>query len=234
MQPLGMSRPDTRWSFLLDHSAKNALSHPINSEGSLPLVCICGGSASGKTHFANGLVHQLESVGLSALLLHCDDYYRSPYKPDPLDGFDTINAIDIEALLADVQAARERTLTRLRHYDMASRVVDYKPIAERFLSPGYDLIVVEGAYGPQAILPRVLINVVVYLDTPFWRRVWRRLRRDVRERGRSPISVLHQTFWQMLPGERRFIVPLRQQAHVVVRDPVEACRSVLARITGHG
>jgi uridine kinase len=93
---------------------------------------------------------------------------------------------------------------------------------------------VEGAYGPQAILPRVLIDVVVYLETPFWRRIWRRLRRDVRERGRSPISVLYQSFWQMLPGERRFIVPLRQHAHVVVRDPVEGCRAVLARISGHG
>ena len=229
-----MSRPDSGWRLSLDQSSKNTLNNSNHADGSLPLVCICGGSASGKTHFANGLVHQLESVGLSALLLHCDDYYRSPYKPDPLDGFDTINAIDIEALLSDMQAARERTLTRLRCYDMASRVVDYKPIDDSFLSAGYDLIVVEGAYGPQAILPRILIDVVVYLETPLWRRIWRRLCRDVRERGRSPISVLHQTFWQMLPGERRFIVPLRQQAHVVVRDPVEACRSVLARITGHG
>jgi uridine kinase len=36
----------------------------------------------------------------------------------------------------------------------------------------------------------------------------------------------------MLPGERRFIHPLRQQAHVVVRDPVAGCHAVLARITG--
>ena len=229
-----MSRPDSGWRLSLDQSAKNALNNSNRAEGSLPLVCICGGSASGKTHFVNGLVRQLESIGLTALPLHCDNYYRSRYKPDPIAGFDTINAIDTEALLADLRAARERTLTRLRRYDMASRVVDYRPIDESCLSAGYDLIVVEGAYGPQAILPRVLIDVVVYLDTPLWRRIWRRLRRDVRERGRSPISVLHQTFWQMLPGERRFIVPLRQQAHVVVRDPVKGCRAVLARITSHG
>ena len=98
---------------------------------------------------------------------------------------------------------------------------------------GYDLILVEGAYGPQAILPRFLIAAVVYVDTPIWRRIWRRLPRDVRERGRSPMSVLNQILSQMLPGERRFIDPLREQAHVVVRDPVEGCRAVLARITGH-
>ena len=229
-----MSRPDSGWRLSLDQSTKNTLNNLNHADGSPPLLCICGGSASGKTHFVNGLVRQLESIGLTTLSLHCDNYYRSRYKPDPIAGFDTINAIDTEALLADLQAARERTLTHLRHYDMSSRVVVYRPIGESCLTAGYDLIVVEGAYGPQAILPRVLIDVVVYLETPLWRRIWRRLCRDVRERGRSPISVLHQTFWQMLPGERRFIVPLRQQAHVVVRDPVEGCRAVLARITSHG
>ena len=229
-----MSRPDSGWRLSLDQSTKNTLNNLNHADGSPPLLCICGGSASGKTHFVNGLVRQLESIGLTALSLHCDNYYRSRYKPDPIAGFDTINAIDTEALLADLQAAREGTLTHLRHYDMSSRVVVYRPIGESCLTAGYDLIVVEGAYGPQAILPRVLIDVVVYLETPLWRRIWRRLCRDVRERGRSPISVLHQTFWQMLPGERRFIVPLRQQAHVVVRDPVEGCRAVLARITSHG
>tara|TARA_B100000482_G_scaffold108257_1_gene78135 strand:- start:52 stop:708 length:657 start_codon:yes stop_codon:yes gene_type:complete len=218
----------------LDQSTKNTLNNLNHADGSSPLLCICGGSASGKTHFVNGLVRQLDSIGLTALHLHCDNYYRSRYKPDPIAGFDTINAIDTEALLADLQAAREGTLTHLRRYDMSSRVVVYRPIGESCLTAGYDLIVVEGAYGPQSILPRVLVDVVVYLETPLWRRIWRRLCRDVRERGRSPISVLHQTFWQMLPGERRFIVPLRQQAHVVVRDPVEGCRAVLARITSHG
>ena len=229
-----MSRPDSGWRLSLDQSTKNTLNNLNHADGSSPLLCICGGSASGKTHFVNGLVRQLESIGLSALPLHCDNYYRSRYKPDPIAGFDTINAIDTEALLVDLRAAREGTLTHLRQYDMSSRVVVYRPIGESCLTAGYDLIVVEGAYGPQAILPRVLIDVVVYLETPLWRRIWRRLCRDVRERGRSPISVLHQTFWQMLPGERRFIVPLRQQAHVVVRDPVEGCRAVLARIAGHG
>ena len=229
-----MSRPDSGWRLSLDQPTKNTLNNLNHADGSPPLLCICGGSASGKTHFVNGLVRQLESIGLTALSLHCDNYYRSRYKPDPIAGFDTINAIDTEALLADLRAAREGTLTHLRRYDMSSRVVVYRPIGESCLTTGYDLIVVEGAYGPQAILPRVLIDVVVYLETPLWRRLWRRLCRDVRERGRSPISVLHQTFWQMLPGERRFIVPLRQQAHVVVRDPVEGCRAVLARITSHG
>ena len=46
----------------------------------------------------------------------------------------------------------------------------------------------------------------------------RRLRRDQQQRQRSARYVLQQTLLQTLPGERRFIHPLRRQADVVVRD----------------
>lgn len=234
MERAGMSRPGNGRGHWLELSPMNNSDIQIDDDGDCPIVCICGASASGKSHFAHLLVSQFEAVGLTSLLLQCDNYYRCAYAPDPIYGFDTIDAIDVDALLADLHAARQGTLTRLRQYDMGSRAVGYRPIDESFLSARYDLIVVEGAYGPQAILSRVLIDAVVYLETPLWRRVIRRLPRDVRARGRSPMSVLNQMLWQMLPGERRFIVPLRQQADVVVRDPVEGYRAVLARITGHG
>ena len=93
-----MSRPDSGWRLSLDLSTKNTLNNLNHADGTSPLLCICGGSASGKTHFVNGLVRQLESIGLTALPLHCDNYYRSRYMPDPIAGFDTINAIDTEAV----------------------------------------------------------------------------------------------------------------------------------------
>ena len=228
-----MSRPGRGRPHWVELSPKNNSNVQIDNDGHSPIVCICGGSASGKSYFANVLISQFEAVGLTALLLQCDNYYRSAYSPEPIYGFDTIDAIDVDALLADLHAARQGTLTRLRQYDMGSRSVGYRAIDFRSMpAAGYDLILVEGAYGPQAILSRYLIEVVVYLETPLWRRIWRRLPRDVQERGRSPMSVLHQMLWQMLPGERRFIHPLRRQAHVVVRDPVAGCHAVLARITG--
>ena len=233
MERAGMSKPGIGRGHWVELSPKNNSNVQIDDDGDCPIVCICGASASGKSHFANVLVRQFEAVGLTALLLQCDNYYRSAYAPDPMYGFDTIDAIDVDALLGDLHAARQMTLTRLRQYDMGSRAVGYRTTDFRSMpASGYDLILVEGAYGPQAILSKYLIEVVVYLEIPLWRRIWRRLLRDVQERGRSPMSVLHQMLWQMLPGERRFIHPLRQQAHVVVRDPVAGCHAVLARITG--
>ena len=233
MECAGMSRPGKGRGHWVEISPKNNSNVLIHNNEDCPIVCICGASASGKSHFANVLVSQFDAVGLTALLLQCDNYYRSAYAPDPMYGFDTIDAIDVDALLGDLHAARKATLTRLRQYDMGSRAVGYRSIDFRSMpAGGYDLIVVEGAYGPQAILSRYLIEAVVYLETSLWRRILRRLPRDVQERGRSPISVLHQMLWQMLPGERRFIHPLRLLAHVVVRDPVSGCHAVLARIKG--
>ena len=61
-------------------------------------------------------------------------------------------------------------------------------------------------------------DLLIYVSASLPIRVIRRLRRDVRERQRSSLSVLRQTVMQMLPGERRFILPLRHSADLVIRD----------------
>ena len=50
------------------------------------------------------------------------------------------------------------------------------------------------------------------------RRLFRRLRRDVVARHRSPGYVIRQMFTEMLPGERAFIEPLRAKADLIVRN----------------
>ena len=57
-------------------------------------------------------------------------------------------------------------------------------------------------------------------------RLVRRLSRDVRQRHRSPRYVIRQMLREMLPGERRFIRPLREHADLVVRDPQHGITAV--------
>ena len=179
---------------------------------SVPVICIAGPSAAGKTTVASALVQRLAVQGRLALHLSCDDYYRQDWLPHPRFGYDTIEAIDTPALRAELEALRERRLGDLRHYDMRRRQVSRKP-----LSQGYDLIVLEGAYGPQALMDEGQIDVLVYLEANLALRLIRRLRRDVLQRRRSPRSVLHQMVFEMLPGERAFIAPLRSRADLVIR-----------------
>ena len=194
--------------------------------GAVPLVCICGPSAAGKTTFAALLAEQLRAGGRQPLLISCDDYYRSGWPPNSRYGFDTVDAIDMDQLRLQLSAARYRQLDSLRSYDMRSRKV-----SSRLLQQPYDLVLVEGSYGPQHLLGSVPISLVVYIETPLLQRLVQRLRRDVRVRQRPALYVIRQMLREMLPGERRFIHPLKSRSDVIVRGYNWDLKPVLSRIS---
>lgn len=195
----------------------------------LPVLCICGPSAAGKTTFAASLSRALQASGRSPLLIACDDYYREDWFPHPLFGYDTADAIDAQALRADLSAARQGQAQTLRLYDMRTRRVDRRPIQQP-----YDVILLEGAYGPQHLVSDFPFSGVVYLEKSIPWRLWRRLRRDVRDRHRSPRYVVRQMVREMLPGERQFIVPLKLIASVVIRDQTKGISQVLELLGSPG
>ena len=85
-----------------------------------------------------------------------------------------------------------------------------RKVGSRPLNQPYDLILVEGSYGPQLLLEAVPISLVVYIETPVVQRLIRRLWRDVRDRHRPALYVIRQMLREMLPAERRFIYPLKR------------------------
>ena len=191
----------------------------------VPLVCICGPSAAGKTTFAAKLAEQLHARGRHPLLIACDDYYRSGWSPNSRYGFDTVDAIDADQLRLQLSAARYRQLDSLRCYDMRTRKV-----GTRLFNQAYDLVLIEGSYGPQLLLEAVPLSLVVYIETPVLQRLIRRLWRDVRDRQRPPLYVIRQMVREMLPGERRFILPLKHRADVVVRGVENGLIDILSRL----
>ena len=193
--------------------------------GAVPLVCICGPSAAGKTTFAAHLAEQLRVRGCQPLLISCDDYYRSGWSPSSRYGFDTVDAIDADQLRLQLSAVRYRQLDSLRSYDMRTRKV-----SSRLLRQPYDLVLVEGSYGPQHVLGALPLSLLVYIEAPLVPRLAKRLWRDVSERQRPALYVIRQMFLEMLPGERRFIHPLRRSADVVVRGYGWDLGPVLSRL----
>ena len=191
----------------------------------LPVLCICGPSAAGKTTFAASLAAALEKLGRRPLQIACDDYYRADWSPHPMFGFDTVDAIDHEALRTDLSAARYGQAASLRLYDMRTRTV-----GRRSITPDYDVILLEGAYGPQQLVAEFPLTALIYLEESVPLRLWRRLRRDVRQRHRSPNYVIRQMLREMLPAERRFILPLKKLATFVVRDQAKDLNQILAAV----
>ena len=81
------------------------------------------------------------------------------------------------------------------------------------------LVLLEGAYGPQDLLHDGLITALFYLEAPLWLRMIRRVRRDRQERGRNPIQIIQHMLWHMIPGERTFIRPMRSVSGLVITNP---------------
>ena len=189
------------------------------------LICIAGPSAAGKTYFSEELKTLLAQAKISAVVIASDDYYRERWTPDSIYGFDTVDAIDRDALIEDVQSLRDRRLLRRRRYDMGTREVSWEP-----LNTTWNVVLLEGAFGPQLLMEELDPDLLIYVEASLPTRVLRRLRRDRQERQRSVSSVLRQMLINMLPGERRFIYPLRHSADLVIRNGSAGLLEAMQRI----
>ena len=189
------------------------------------LICIAGPSAAGKTYFSEELKTLLAQAKISAVVIASDDYYRERWTPDSIYGFDTVDAIDRDALIEDVQSLRDRRLLHRRRYDMGTREVSWEP-----LNTTWNVVLLEGAFGPQLLMEELDPDLLIYVEASLPTRVLRRLRRDRQERQRSVSSVFRQMLINMLPGERRFIYPLRHSADLVIRNGSAGLLEAMQRI----
>jgi uridine kinase len=178
-----------------------------------PLVTIgiAGGTGAGKTTLVQRLVDHFQDVSVVDL----DSYYRDRSDVSPQDrehlNFDEPSAVDLPLLL--------RQLTCLRH----GRVVQ-KPIysfATHCRAGSYELqpsslLVVEGLFVLCWQELRTLLDLKVYLEAPADVRLVRRLRRDVRERGRTVESVLDQYVNAVRIMHEQFVEPTRQHADIIL------------------
>jgi uridine kinase len=180
----------------------------------VPVVCITGPSGVGKTRFTLALAEALGAIEIEVLVICCDNYYKQHGQPHPRFGFDTLEAIDIHALRAELDQVTHHTASSLRTYDMSTRDVARKP-----LNQSYQLVLLEGAYGPQDLLDDGSITALFYLEAPLLLRMIRRLRRDRQERGRKPIQIIQHMVMHMIPGEWSFIRPLRSVSALVITNP---------------
>jgi len=180
------------------------------------IIGISGGTGSGKTTVANGILDTVKAC--EVVFIQQDSYYRN-LKDMPLDfrqvaNFDHPDAIDNDLLVNHVRKLRAGEPVELPIYDFRThtrsnetRAVEPKPI-----------VIVEG------ILifadPRLLeqLDVKVFVDTPDDIRFIRRLRRDVAERGRTVESVIEQYLATVRPMHMQFIEPSKRYADVIIPE----------------
>ncbi len=175
------------------------------------LIGIAGPSCAGKSELAKYL-----GAALPATHIGLDAYYRDlshlPIEERARFNFDTPDALDHELLACQMQTLAGGQAIDLPVYDFATHS---RTCRTELIAPG-DFVIVEGLFALYWEDLRRLFGTCVYVEAADDVCLARRQVRDVRERGRTPESVLRQFRETVQPMAELYVRPSRAFAHVVV------------------
>ncbi len=197
------------------------------------MIAIAGPSGSGKTTLARELARAL---GGTHFLL--DDYYRDLSHLSPEErarqNFDHPDQIEHELLLEHLRALAAGDAVERPCYDFAAHT--RLPQQSRRVEPAGWLLF-DGIFALHWPQLRALAALCVYVDTPDAICYDRRLRRDVRERGRGPEQVARHYAATVRPMAEQFVRPCARWADLVVDGAASldwAAEQVLAALRSRG
>src|SRR5580704_3723783 len=175
------------------------------------LIGIAGPSGAGKSYLARHL-----SECLRAPVLSLDHYYRDlshlSLESRDRSNFDDPSALEHDLLIAHVAQLAEGGPIAVPTYDFS---VHTRTGQTQLFEPS-PFVILEGLftlYWPELC---GLLGTRVYLEMTDDLCLQRRQERDVRERGRTPESVVEQFRATVAPMAARFVRPTQEHAHVVV------------------
>lgn len=183
-----------------------------------PIVCVgvAGGTGSGKTTVADVIVQRIGAHRI-AHLQH-DAYYRDLSAADPqtiaTHNFDHPDALESDLL------ARHLTLLKSGHavdvplYDFTRHV--RTPFTRR-VEPRR-VILLEGILILAEPALRNLLDIKIFVDTDADIRIFRRIRRDMEQRGRTFESIRDQYYKTVRPMHQQFVEPSKRWADLIIPE----------------
>jgi uridine kinase len=188
------------------------------ASGLMPPLClgIAGGTGSGKSTIARAIADALPA-GTVAILDH-DAYYHD--HRDLTDearrdlNYDHPNAIDTPLLVAHLRALRAGEAIAMPIYDFKT---DARREETRRIEPT-KVIIVEGILVFVDAALRAELDIKIFVDTDADLRVFRRIRRDLEQRGRTFQQVREQYYATVRPMHLQFVEPSKRWADLIVPE----------------
>ena len=176
---------------------------------------IAGGTGSGKTTLMQRLV---ERFGSDVTVLSHDNYYHRrddmPFEQRCKVNYDEPAALETDLMARHLNALRHGQAIDCPVYDFSQHNrsdetvhIEPKPV-----------IIVEGILIFENKQLRDLMDIKIFVDTDADVRLCRRIRRDVRERGRTLESVIEQYQTTVKPMHEKYVEPSKRYAHIVVPE----------------
>ena len=198
-------------------------------QGDARIVMIAGPSSSGKTTFTKRLAIQLMTNLLEPQMISLDDYFVDRHHT-PLDehgeyNYESLYALDLEAFNRDLNSLIEGKEVELPYYNFSTGSREYRGNKIK-LKPD-SILLIEGIHGLNPELTaavdehlkyRIYVSALtaISIDDHNWipttdNRLLRRIIRDARYRGVSPVDTIRR--WPSVRrGEERWIFPYQENA----------------------
>ena len=181
------------------------------------IIGIAGGTASGKTSISNILSDKYND-NKSVIIIKQDDYYKDqshlPFSERVKTNYDHPFAFDNDLLIEQLDKLIAGETIQKPTYDYVNHT--RSSIIET-VNPA-DVIILEGLFVLESEELRKRLDMKVFVDTAADVRFIRRLKRDVKERGRTIESVCDQYLTTVKVMHEAFIEPSKKYADIIIPE----------------
>ncbi|PLR78058.1 uridine kinase [Bacillus sp. V3-13] len=180
------------------------------------VIGVAGGSGSGKTSVSKAIYDSFK--GHSILMIEQDYYYKDqshlPFEERLKTNYDHPLAFDNDLLISHLKKllAYEPIEKPVYDYTMHTRSGEVIAVEPK------EVIILEGILVLEDERLRNLMDIKLYVDTDADLRIIRRLRRDIRDRGRKMDAVIEQYVNVVRPMHNQFIEPTKRYADVIIPE----------------
>lgn len=182
------------------------------------IITVSGGSGSGKTFITSLIVKTIKkmfpkstSVGKNIVILHLDSYYKGGEEDA---NYDIPASIDFTLFVQHLEELIAGNPVECPIYDFAShsRIKETKTIV-----PG-KIIVLEGILLLTDIQIRKLSNLKIFINASLSTQIFRRTKRDVKDRGRTIDEVEARYERDVEPSYHEHVFPSSRHADMFINN----------------
>nr|WP_262911107.1 uridine kinase [Tenacibaculum ovolyticum] len=178
------------------------------------VIGIAGGTGSGKTTVVNQIINELPQD--EVCIISQDSYYSQTdnlsYEERTKINFDHPRAIDFELLVKHLNGLKSNKIIEQPIYSF----VAHNRTKDTIKTHPRKVIIVEGILIFNSKELRNLCDIKVFVHADADERLIRRLRRDIKERGRDIDEVLSRYQSTLKPMHQQFIEPTKNYADIII------------------
>ena len=197
------------------------------------VIGVAGGTGSGKTTLVKALMNRF---GENITVLSHDNYYKQhnelTYEERAKLNYDHPDAFDTDLMIEHLRLLKQGVAIDCPTYDFT---VHNRAEGILHIEPE-KVIVVEGILIFQDLELCREMDIKIFVDTDADVRLCRRIRRDVRKRGRTIESVIDQYLTTVKPMHEQFVEPSKKNADLIVPEGGKnliALEMIVGRIQRH-